>query len=204
MLASHDLEIRGAGELLGEGQSGQIQNVGFSLYTEMLERAVEAIKNGETPDPDKPLHHGTEINLRLPALLPEDYIHDVHNRLILYKRIAAADNDEALKNLQVELIDRFGLLPEPAKNLFRQMRIKLKADALGIKKLDAGTTDARIEFEDQPKIDPMTMIQLIQTQPQRFRLEAGNILKYIEPMEKPEQRFRAIESLLSVLSEGNT
>ena len=204
MLASHDLEIRGAGDLLGEGQSGQIQNVGFSLYTEMLERAVEAIKNGETPDPDKPLHHGTEINLRLPALLPEDYIHDVHSRLILYKRIAAAAHDDALKNLQVELIDRFGLLPEPAKNLFRQMRIKLKADALGIKKLDAGITDARIEFEDQPKVDPMTMIQLIQTQPQRFRLEAGNILKYIEAMEKPEQRFRAIESLLSVLADGHS
>ena len=199
MLASHDLEIRGAGELLGDGQSGQIQSVGFTLYTEMLERAVEAIKKGETPDPDKPLHHGTEINMHLSALLPADYIHDVHNRLIMYKRIAAAANDEGLKNLQVELIDRFGLLPDPAKNLFRQIRIRLKAQYLGIKKLDAGTREARVEFEDQPKVDPMTLIRLIQSQPQRFRLEAGNILKYIEPMEKPEQRFRAVESLLSTL-----
>ncbi len=200
MLASHDLEIRGAGDLLGDGQSGQIQNVGFSLYTEMLERAVEAIRNGETPNPDQPLHQGTEINLRLPALLPEDYIHDVHNRLILYKRIAAAKDDQALQQLQVELIDRFGLLPEPSKNLFRQMRLKLKAQALGIYKVDAGPKEGRIEFEEQPTINPMTLIQLIQAQPSRFRLEGGNILKYIEPMEKPEQRFRAIESLLDTLS----
>ena len=200
MLASHDLEIRGAGDLLGDGQSGQIQNVGFSLYTEMLERAVEAIRNGETPNPDQPLHHGTEINLRIPALLPEDYIHDVHNRLILYKRIAAANLDSELKQLQIELIDRFGLLPEPAKNLFRQMRLKLKAEQLGIRKIDAGHKEGRIEFEDQPKVDPMTLIQLIQSQPVHFRLEGGSILKYIEPMEKPEQRFRAIESLLETLS----
>ena len=200
MLASHDLEIRGAGDLLGDGQSGQIQSVGFSLYTEMLERAVEAIRNGETPNPDQPLHHGTEINLRIPALLPEDYIHDVHNRLILYKRIAAAGSDSDLKQLQIELIDRFGLLPEPAKNLFRQMRLKLKAQQLGIRKVDAGNKEGRIEFEDQPKVDPMTLIQLIQSQPMRFRLEGGSILKYIEPMEKPEQRFRAIESLLETIS----
>ncbi|OED45810.1 transcription-repair coupling factor [Endozoicomonas sp. (ex Bugula neritina AB1)] len=200
MLASHDLEIRGAGDLLGDGQSGQIQNVGFSLYTEMLERAVEAIRNGETPNPDQPLHHGTEINLRIPALLPEDYIHDVHNRLILYKRIAAGKNDHDLKQLQIELIDRFGLLPEPSKNLFRQMRLKLKAQKLGIRKVDAGNSEGRIEFEDQPKVDPMILIQLIQSQPMRFKLEGGSILKYIEPMEKPEQRFRAIESLLETLS----
>lgn len=200
MLASNDLEIRGAGELLGEGQSGQIQNVGFSLYTEMLEQAVESIRNGDTPNPDQPLQYGTELNLRLPALLPEDYIHDVHSRLILYKRIAAATNDQALKNLQVELIDRFGLLPEPAKNLFRQMRLKLNAQALGIRKLDAGHGEGRVEFEEQPKVDPMTIIQLIQSSPRQFRLEGGNILKYIEPMETPEKRFQATERLLERLA----
>ncbi|WP_067585478.1 transcription-repair coupling factor [Endozoicomonas ascidiicola] len=201
MLASNDLEIRGAGELLGEGQSGQILGVGFTLYTEMLERAVAAIRDGKTPDPDKPLNHGTEVNLRLPALLPEDYIHDIHTRLILYKRIAAAKNDEGLKNLQVELIDRFGLLPDPAKHLFRQMSLKLKAQKLGIQKLDAGTKDARIEFEEQPSVDPMTIIKLIQSRAQQFRLEGSSILKYSETMDTSEQRFKAIESLLQLLGE---
>ncbi|KEI71826.1 transcription-repair coupling factor [Endozoicomonas elysicola] len=200
MLASNDLEIRGAGELLGEGQSGQIQSVGFTLYTEMLERAVSSIRNGETPNPDQPLNHGTEVNLRLPALLPEDYIHDAHNRLILYKRIAAATNEEGLKNLQVELIDRFGLLPDPAKHLFRQMKLKLHAQELGIKKLDAGSKQARIEFEEQPSVDPMVIINLIQSSPQQFRLEGSSILKYIDTMETPEQRFTATEALLSRLA----
>ncbi len=200
MLASNDLEIRGAGELLGEGQSGQIQSVGFTLYTEMLERAVASIRNGETPNPDQPLDHGTEVNLRLPALLPEDYIHDAHNRLILYKRIAAATNDEGLKNLQVELIDRFGLLPVPAKNLFRQMKLKLHAQKLGIKKLDASSKEARVEFEEQPSVDPMLIIKLIQSNPQQFRLEGSSILKYIDTMETPEQRFKATETLLGWLA----
>ncbi len=200
MLASHDMEIRGAGELLGEGQSGQIQSVGFSLYSEMLERAVAAIKKGETPDPDKPLEHGMEINLRVPALLPEDYIHDVHNRLILYKRIAAAETADELKMLQVELIDRFGLLPEPAKNLFRQTLIKLKAQSLGVLKLDAGNNGGRVEFENQPKIDPMTIIRLIQTDPLSYRLEGSNILKYSEAMTTPEERFTAMENLLTRLA----
>lgn len=200
MLASNDLEIRGAGELLGEGQSGQIQSVGFTLYTEMLERAVTAFRNGETPNPDQPLNHGTEVNLRLPALLPEDYIHDVHSRLILYKRIAAADNEEKLKNLQVELIDRFGLLPDPAKNLFRQMKLKLCAQNLGIRKLDASSKEVRVEFEEQPSIDPMLIISLIQSSPQQFRLEGSSILKYIVTMETPEQRFKATEALLDRLT----
>lgn len=200
MLASNDLEIRGAGELLGEGQSGQIQSVGFTLYTEMLERAVSAIRNGEVPNLDQPLNHGTEVNLRIPALLPEDYIHDVHNRLILYKRIAAATNDNDLKTLQVELIDRFGLLPDPAKNLFRQMKLKLQAQKLGIKKLDAGSKEARVEFEEQPSVDPMVIIKLIQTRPKQFRLEGSSILKYIDTMETPEQRFTATEALLSALA----
>ncbi|MGB1271950.1 MAG: TRCF domain-containing protein, partial [Endozoicomonas sp.] len=124
----------------------------------------------------------------------------VHSRLILYKRIAAAANDQELKNLQVELIDRFGLLPEPAKNLFRQMRLKLNAQALGIRKLDAGHGEGRVEFEEQPKVNPMTLIQLIQTSPRQFKLEGGNILKYIEPMETPEKRFKATERLLERLA----
>ncbi|WP_257287548.1 transcription-repair coupling factor [Endozoicomonas sp. SESOKO2] len=200
MLASNDLEIRGAGELLGEDQSGQIQNVGFTLYTEMLEKAVEAIRNGETPDLDKPLHQGSDVNLRLPALLPEDYIHDVHNRLILYKRIAAASNGEDLKNLQVELIDRFGLLPDQAKNLFRQTRLRLKAEKMGIIKIDAGAGSARIEFNSQPAIDPVAIIQLIQSEPHLYRLEGSSVLKYSGPMEKAEARFKLLEQLLDRLA----
>ncbi|MGI9279398.1 MAG: transcription-repair coupling factor [Endozoicomonas sp.] len=200
MLASNDLEIRGAGELLGEDQSGQIQNVGFTLYTEMLEKAVEAIRKGETPDLDKPLQQGSDVNLRLPALLPEDYIHDVHNRLILYKRIAAASNDEDLKNLQVELIDRFGLLPEQTKNLFRQTRLRLKAENMGIVKIDAGAGSARIEFNSQPEIDPIAIIQLIQSEPHLYRLEGSSVLKYSGSMEKAEARFKLLEQLLDRLA----
>ncbi|MCW7552510.1 transcription-repair coupling factor [Endozoicomonas gorgoniicola] len=204
MLASNDLEIRGAGELLGEDQSGQIQSVGFTLYTEMLEKAVNAIRLGETPNLDKPLQQGTEVNLRLPALLPEDYIHDVHNRLILYKRIAAAGSDNDLKSLQVELIDRFGLLPEQAKNLFRQTRIRLTAEKLGIIKLDAGENSIRIEFEDQPKVDPLAIIQMIQADPHLYKLEGSSVFKYSGAingaMEQPEQRFATVESLLQRLT----
>ncbi|WP_330925486.1 transcription-repair coupling factor [Candidatus Sororendozoicomonas aggregata] len=199
MLASHDLEIRGAGELLGEGQSGQIQHVGFTLYTEMLEQAVESIKKGETPNTDKPLAQSIDINLRIPALLPEDYIHDVHARLILYKRIAAATTEGELKNLQVELIDRFGLLPEPAKYLFRQTSLKLKAQTIGIQKLDAGPERGKIEFESQPRVDPMIIIRLIQSEPETFQLDGSNVLKYCGAMTSPDQRFNTIERLLKTL-----
>ncbi|MRI34184.1 transcription-repair coupling factor [Endozoicomonas sp. OPT23] len=200
MLASNDLEIRGAGELLGEGQSGQIQSVGFTLYTEMLEKAVEAIKKGETPDLDKPLQQNSDVNLRLPALLPEDYIHDVHTRLVLYKRIAAASNNDALKSLQVELIDRFGLLPDQTKNLFRQTRLRLKAEKMGVVKIDAGAGSARLEFNSQPDIDPVAIIKLIQSEPMSYRLEGSSILKYSGSMDKAEQRFQLLEGLLDRLA----
>ncbi|MDP0561973.1 MAG: transcription-repair coupling factor [Candidatus Endonucleobacter sp. (ex Gigantidas childressi)] len=204
MLASNDLEIRGAGELLGEGQSGQIQNIGFTMYTEMLKKAVDAIRKGETPNLEKPLAHGVEVNLRVQALLPDDYIHDIHSRLVLYKRIAASEADKELRTLQVEMIDRFGLLPQPAKNLFTQAHIKLKAQALGVQKLDAGPTQARFEFESQPKVDPMIIIQLIQSQSAAFRLEGNNILKYSGSMEADEERFKQIENVLNQLAGQKT
>ncbi len=199
-LATHDLEIRGAGELLGEEQSGQMQSVGFSLYMEMLDQAIKSIQQGKTPDLDKPLHHGSEINLHLPALIPDDYIPDVHNRLMLYKRIANAESDAALDELQVEMIDRFGLLPESTKNLMRLTHIKLRAEALGITKLDAGEKSGRIEFEAEPNVDPMTLITLIQRQPERFRLDGASILRFTQPMEKVASRFEAVERLLTQLS----
>lgn len=199
-LATHDLEIRGAGELLGEEQSGQMQSVGFGLYMEMLDQAIKAIREGKTPDLDKPLHHGCEINLHLPALIPDDYLPDVHNRLIIYKRIANAVDANALDELQVEMIDRFGLLPEPTRNLMRLTHLKLKAEALGIVKLDAGDKAGRIEFEAEPNIDPLTLITMIQRQPQRFRLDGASVLRFTQPMEKAASRFEAVESLLTQLS----
>ena len=199
VLATNDLEIRGAGELLGDGQSGQIQAVGFTLYMEMLERAVKAIRKGEQPNLDQPLGGGPEINLRLPALIPEDYLPDVHARLILYKRIASATDEEGLKDLQVEMIDRFGLLPEPTKNLVRLTLLKLQAEQLGIKKVDAGPQGGRIEFEAQTPVDPLVLIKLIQGQPNRYKFEGATLFKFMVPMERAEERFNTLEALFERL-----
>ena len=200
VLATHDLEIRGAGELLGDGQSGQIQAVGFTLYMEMLERAVKSIQKGEQPNLDQPLGGGPEINLRLPALIPEDYLPDVHARLILYKRIANATDEDGLQELQVEMIDRFGLLPEPTKNLVRLTLLKLHAEKLGITKIDAGPQGGRIEFAADTSVDPMVLIKLIQSQPKRYKFEGATVFKFQVPMERPEERFNTLEALLERLS----
>lgn len=200
VLATHDLEIRGAGELLGDGQSGQIQAVGFTLYMEMLERAVKAIRKGEQPNLDQPLGGGPEVNLRVPALIPDDYLPDVHTRLILYKRIASAADEDGLKELQVEMIDRFGLLPEPTKNLMRLTLLKLQAEKLGIKKVDAGPQGGRIEFAADTCVDPLVLIKLIQGQPNRYKFEGATLFKFQVPMERPEERFNTLEALLERLA----
>ncbi|WP_417779790.1 transcription-repair coupling factor [Stutzerimonas xanthomarina] len=200
VLATHDLEIRGAGELLGDGQSGQIQAVGFTLYMEMLERAVKSIQKGEQPNLDQPLGGGPEINLRVPALIPEDYLPDVHARLILYKRIANAADENGLRELQVEMIDRFGLLPEPAKHLVRLTLLKLQAASLGITKIDAGPQGGRIEFAADTSVDPMVLIKLIQSQPNRYKFEGATMFKFQVPMERAEERFNTLEALLERLS----
>lgn len=198
-LATHDLEIRGAGELLGDGQSGQIQAVGFTLYMDMLERAIKAIKQGKQPELEQPLGGGPDINLRLPALIPEDYLPDVHARLILYKRIANATDDEALKDLQVEMIDRFGLLPEPVKTLFRITALKLRCEPLGVSKLDVGAEHGRLEFASETRVDPLTLVRLIQDNPQRYRLEGASIFRFNAPMAKAELRLNTVEALLDRL-----
>ncbi|WP_237044435.1 transcription-repair coupling factor [Aquipseudomonas alcaligenes] len=200
VLATHDLEIRGAGELLGDGQSGQIQAVGFTLYMEMLERAVKAIRKGEQPNLEQPLGGGPEVNLRVPALIPDDYLPDVHTRLILYKRIASAADEDGLKELQVEMIDRFGLLPEPTKNLMRLTLLKLQAEKLGIKKVDAGPQGGRIEFAADTCVDPLVLIKLIQGQPNRYKFEGATLFKFQAPMERPEERFNTLEALLERLA----
>lgn len=199
-LATHDLEIRGAGELLGDGQSGQMIEIGFSMYTELLERAVTAMKLGKTPDLEKPLHQGAEIDLHVPALIPNDYIPDVHERLIMYKRIASAIDKDELKDLQVEMIDRFGLLPTPVKTLHQVTELKLNAAKLGIKKIDYGQEGGRIIFVEQPDIDPMKIIKLIQSQPNTYKLDGNDKLRLIKPIVDIEFRIKALEELFEYLS----
>ena len=198
-LASHDLEIRGAGELLGEEQSGQIQGIGFTLYMEMLEQAIEAIREGKTPNLDKPLQFGSEINLHIPALIPDDYLPDVHSRLVMYKRISSSKTDTDLRELQIEMIDRFGLLPEASKNLFRITALKHQADALKIDKIEAGAGSGKIDFATDTLINPMLLVNLVQKQPKRFKLAGANQLKFILPMPGPQERFEAVEQLLEML-----
>lgn len=199
-LATHDLEIRGAGELLGDEQSGQMEGIGYSLYMELLEEAIESIKSGTTPGMDRPLRHGAEVNLRLPALIPNDYLADVHQRLVLYKQISGAKNNNELRELQVGMIDRFGLLPESVKNLFRQTQLKLKAVKLGVIKIDAGPDNGRFEFAPETHINPLVLVKLVQSQPQRYGLDGGNKLKFKLEMQTPEQRFQALERLLQMIA----
>jgi transcription-repair coupling factor (superfamily II helicase) len=198
-LATHDLEIRGAGELLGEEQSGQIHEIGFSLYTEMLERAVQAIRAGRQPELDRPLDHGTEVDLHIPALLPDDYLPDVHVRLIQYKRIASAQDTDELRELKVEMIDRFGLLPEPARNLFEITELKLQVQPFGIRKIEAGPAGGRIQFEPEPRFDPQRLIQLIQTQPKSFRLDGGDKLRFFADLADPGRRLDTVKATLDQL-----
>jgi transcription-repair coupling factor (superfamily II helicase) len=199
-LATHDLEIRGAGELLGDTQSGQIQEIGFSLYTELLGRAVESLRAGDEPDLEAPLHAGVDINLHIPALLPEDYVPDVHLRLIHYKRISAAETAEELRELQVELIDRFGLLPDGARNLMRIAGIKKQAVRLGIEKIDAADNGGYIVFGDNSNIDPVALIQLVQNDSRRFRLQGSHRLQVRDELGDLEKRFATIEKLLEKLA----
>jgi len=199
-LATHDLEIRGAGELLGEEQSGQIQEIGFSLYSELLERAVRALRSGELPDAGEAPDHGPELDLRVAALLPSDYMPDVHLRLMLYKRIASAPDTGVLEEIQVEMIDRFGLFPPQAKNLFRLTALKLKAAPLGIRKLEAGPAGGRITFTEKPDIDPALIIDLIQRDPQRYRLDGQSGLRFRAELEDAGERFRFVEELLEHLT----
>ena len=199
-LATHDLEIRGAGELLGEEQSGQIQEIGYALYMEMLERAVNALKSGKIPQLDEPLHQGPEVDVHVPALLPNDYLPDVHLRLVLHKRIAAASTPDELRELQVEMIDRFGLLPEAAKNLFRIAEWKQTARALGLRKLDVGPGGGSVTFDPATQVDPGVLIRYVQQNARTHRLEGGVKLRFTLPLDKPAQRFAFIDQLLQDLA----
>ena len=195
-LASHDLEIRGAGELLGDEQSGHMQKIGFSLYTEMLEQAVAAIKSGRRPDLDIDFSKSIEVNLRIPALIPEAYLPDVHLRLIMYKRISGSLDDDDLRELQVEMIDRFGLLPEPLKLLFRVTQLKLNAEKYGIKKIDANMKTGRIEFKAQTPINPMSLVEMIQNDPQNYKLAGANSLQFTHNCDEGADKLDFINELL--------
>jgi transcription-repair coupling factor (superfamily II helicase) len=199
MLSSHDMEIRGAGELLGDDQSGQIQEIGFTLYAELLERAVNALKSGKQPELDAPIDRGPEVDLQTAALIPEDYLPDIHDRLVLYKRISSADTTHDLRELQIEMIDRFGLLPESVKTLFGIAELKQQAEKLGIKKIEANATGGRFIFAAEPKINAEQLIGLIQTQAQVYKFDGADKLRFIKPFEATEQKFVFIRELLGRL-----
>tara|TARA_Y100001970_G_scaffold70281_2_gene89504 strand:- start:527 stop:3472 length:2946 start_codon:yes stop_codon:yes gene_type:complete len=196
-LATHDLEIRGAGELLGDDQSGQIASIGFSLYMDMLDKAVTALKNGKEPSLDDALAGHTEIELRIPALLPEDYIADVNTRLSLYKRLAGCTTQDDIDEFQVECIDRFGLLPDAAKNLVQVAELKIKAEALGILKVDLSAQGGTIEFKETTKVDPGFIIQLVQTKPNTFKFEGSQKLRVVKHTETAEQRIALISGIIA-------
>jgi len=195
-LATHDLEIRGAGELLGDEQSGQIQSIGFTLYMEMLEQAVEALKEGKEPSLDDLLREQTEIELRIPALLPNDYIPDINTRLSMYKRIASAKNNHQLIELKVELIDRFGTLPDAAKSLLSINEVKLNAASIDVKKIEAHEKGGYIEFYPNANINPMFLVKLLQEHSQQYSMEGPTKLKFALSLADRTERVRFISDLL--------
>lgn len=196
-LATHDLEIRGAGELLGEDQSGQIATIGFTLYMDMLEQAVESLKAGKTPSLDDMHRQQTEIELRIPALLPEDYIADVNTRLGLYKQLASCKDAAAIDEFQVECIDRFGLLPDQTKNLVRLAELKLQARDLGVVKIDLTAIGGTIEFEETTPVDPGYIIQLVQKRSQEFKFEGSLKLRITKKTDSAAERLKLVEGLLA-------
>ncbi len=199
-LATHDMEIRGAGELLGEEQSGQIEAIGFTLYAELLERAVRALRQGKVPDYTLSAEHEAEIELHTPLLIPDDYLPDVHARLTLYKRIASAPTPAALRELQVEMIDRFGLLPQPARDLIAAAELKLAANALGIRKLELGESGGRVHFRAQPAVDPLKIIRMIQREPRAYRLDGQDKLRITQaPLPDSTARIAFAQLLLERL-----
>ncbi|MBU3636308.1 transcription-repair coupling factor [Polynucleobacter sp. es-MAR-4] len=204
-LAMHDLEIRGAGEVLGDKQSGEIHEIGFQLYTEMLNRAVKSLRSGKEPDLLSPLQATTDVNLGVPALFPNDYCPDVHERLSMYKRFAGTNDFSELMGLREELVDRYGDLPDQAKSLYETHRLRLEMSGFGIKKIDASPSSIQIQFIPNPPIDPMKIIQLIQSS-KYIQLNGQDKLKILpqkeKDFEKLEQRLDHIRKILRSLNES--
>ena len=199
-LAMQDLEIRGAGEILGEGQSGEMIQVGFTLYTEMLKQAVRDLKKGRQPDLDAPLGITTEIKLHSPALLPEDYCPDIHERLVLYKRLAVCETVQQINAIHEELVDRFGLPEQPVKTLIESHHLRLAAKELGIDAIDATGEAVTVTFGKHHQIDPTEIILLIQTD-KKYRLAGADKLKFTAQMEDVEIRIKTVKSVLKTLKE---
>ncbi|HTU68491.1 MAG TPA: transcription-repair coupling factor [Steroidobacteraceae bacterium] len=199
VLATHDLEIRGAGELLGENQSGELTEIGLTMYLDLLEQAVKALKEGRQPDLDRPLAATAEVELRLPALLPESYVADVPVRLAMYKRLAAAPDNATIDELTAEIVDRFGPLPPPATNLLRVARLKLQARALGIRRLDLGAQGGYALFEEKNQADPRAIIKLIQHPDRDYKLEGPLKLRITVENETDAERFEFAETFLATL-----
>ncbi len=197
-LATHDLEIRGAGEFLGEEQSGQLSEVGLSMYVDMLSEAIRALRAGRAPMLDRPLAAVSEIELQIPALLPQDYVPDVHLRLALYQRVAAADAP-TLQEMTAELIDRFGTLPEPAANLLRLARLRLAARDLGVRRLELGSAGGSVQFETENRVDAARLIAVVQRHSREFRFEGPLKLRITRAMPKSEQRFEYAQRLIGQL-----
>ena len=198
-LATQDLEIRGAGEILGEQQSGHMQAIGFSLYMELLSDAVKSLKAGKKPNLERLEELDNEIKLGISALFPEKYIGDVHIRLTLYKRLATCETLEEIQSFKGELIDRFGLLPEPAQNLFELTKIKLSARHLGIAKIEMNKDSGLLHFNSKPNIDPLKIIKLVQTQPKIYKLMNSQTLKFMHTAKTAEEKLLFVEKLLSLL-----
>ena len=205
LIANHDLEIRGAGEILGEGQSGHIDSVGFETYVELLNEAIDDLKAGRGVDVETELEEeesGTQVNLHLPTLIPEDYLPDVHERLVLYKRIASAGSREDIQALNEEMVDRFGRLPESTANLLEVARLKLRARALGIERLEAGPVGGRVVFSHKPHIDPERLVELLQTDPQTYGLNGNRELRIKADWSRPADRVAGIGQVLDLLKSG--
>ena len=198
-LAMHDLEIRGAGELLGDSQSGEMQEIGFSLYSDMLNYAVKQLKAGKEPDLDAPLGVTTEINLHVPALLTNAYCPDVHERLVIYKRLANCTNDDELDNMQEELIDRFGLLPEQGEALLACHRLRVAAKTLGIHKIDASDSAIQLHFSQNTELDPLKLVDLLQRD-RRCRMNGPDKLKVTVQLGNVTHRAEFVKVLLKELT----
>ena len=200
ILATHDLEIRGAGELLGSEQSGQIESIGFSLYMELLDAAVKALKEGREPSLEELTQQQADIELRVPALLPDDYLGDVNMRLSFYKRIAAAESKSELDDLKVELIDRFGLLPDATKNLMQIAELRLLVEPLKVVRIDAGMQGGFIEFSPKAQVNPDKFIQLIQKEPIVYRFDGPLKFKFMKDLSDNKVRLEFVVDLLKAIA----
>ena len=198
-LAMHDLEIRGAGEVLGESQSGGIHEVGFALYTEMLDHAVRSLKRGKEPDLTKPISVGTEVNLHAPALLPETYCGDVHERLVVYKRLANCESEDQLERMTEELVDRFGPLPEPTRVLLECHKLRIQGAPLGVQKIDASPSSITVQFIPEPPVEPQRILQLVQSS-RIYRLPGPDRVKIEMKHEDMKQRSNEVRQFLKKLA----